>query len=66
LGGTQLAQFEQALNLLIDDLEYSNLSKRGFLKTTFSASEVKAEWFFATTVFENNAMVINEKTIIKS
>ncbi|OUD36274.1 alkaline phosphatase [Flavobacterium sp. FPG59] len=66
LGGTQLAQFEQALNLLIDDLEYSNLSKRGYLKATFSASDVKAEWFFATTVFEEGATVNLEKTITKS
>lgn len=66
LGGTQLAQFEQALNLLIDDLEYSNLSKRGYLKATFSASDVKAEWFFATTVFEESATVNLEKTITKS
>lgn len=66
LGGSQLAQFEQALNLLIDDLEYSNLSKRGFLKATFSAADVKAEWFFAATVFENGATVNLEKTITKS
>nr|WP_314838523.1 alkaline phosphatase D family protein [uncultured Flavobacterium sp.] len=66
LGGTQLAQFEQALNLLIDDLEYSNLSKRGYLKATFSASDVKAEWFFATSVFEEGATVNLEKTITKS
>ncbi len=66
LGGTQLAQFEQALNLLIDDLEYSNLSKRGYLKATFSALDVKAEWFFATSVFEEGATVNLEKTITKS
>ncbi|QZK89218.1 alkaline phosphatase D family protein [Flavobacterium sp. CHNK8] len=66
LGGTQLAQFEQALNLLIDDLEYSNLSKRGYLKATFSASDVKAEWFFATSVFVEGATVNLEKTITKS
>nr|WP_315172804.1 alkaline phosphatase D family protein [uncultured Flavobacterium sp.] len=65
LGGTQLAQFEQALNLLIDDLEYSNLSKRGYLKATFSSADVKAEWFFATTVFEDGATVNLEKTITK-
>lgn len=65
-GSTQIAQFEQALNLLIDDLEYSNLSKRGYLKATFSASDVKAEWFFATSVFEAGALVINEKTIVKN
>lgn len=66
IGGTQLVQFEQALNLLIDDLEYSNLSKRGYLKATFSATDVKAEWFFATTVFEAGAAVNLEKTITKS
>jgi alkaline phosphatase D len=65
-GSAQITQFEQALNLLIDDLEYSNLSKRGYLKATFSASDVKAEWFFATSVFETGALVINEKTIVKS
>ena len=66
IGGTQLVQFEQALNLLIDDLEYSNLSKRGYLKATFSATDVKAEWFFATTVFEAGAAVNLEKTLLRA
>jgi alkaline phosphatase D len=66
IGGTQLLQFEQAMNFLIDDLEYSNLSKRGYLKATFSANDVKAEWFMATTVFDEKATVNLENTITKS
>jgi alkaline phosphatase D len=63
-GATQIAQFEQALNLLIDDLEYSNLSKRGYLKTTFSTTDVKTEWFFASSVFVEGPPLTIEKTIV--
>lgn len=45
-----LAGFEQALALLIDDLNYLDASNRGYTMVTFSTSRVVAEWRFVATI----------------
>jgi len=47
---TQLAGFEQAMQVLIDDLSYLNASQRGFLKMTFTPSQVMGEWIFVDNI----------------
>lgn len=43
-------QFEQLLELLIDDLYYANLNNRGFMTVTFTPSKAEAEWFFVDNI----------------
>jgi alkaline phosphatase D len=41
---------EQAIQLLVDDLQYLNVNQRGYLVVTFTLDQVLAEWRFVTTV----------------
>ncbi len=45
-----LADFEQALTLLIDDANYLDASRRGYVLATFSNSTTKAEWRYVATI----------------
>ncbi|MCB4798927.1 alkaline phosphatase D family protein [Neotamlana laminarinivorans] len=45
-----LAGFEYALTTLVDGLNYFDASKRGFLLTTYTQSEVTSEWIFVNTI----------------
>lgn len=51
---TTIPDFELALTTLIDDLNYVNASKRGFVLTTFTNTEVKADWMYVNTVLDKN------------
>lgn len=51
---TAQAQFEQAIQLLVDDLEYLNAANRGFMKVTFTAAEATAEWIYVSTITETS------------
>ena len=39
-------QLDQALTLLIDDLNYTETYSRGFMRVTFTNNEAKAKWYF--------------------
>lgn len=39
-------QLDQALTLLIDDLNYAETYSRGFMRVTFTNNEAKAKWYF--------------------
>jgi alkaline phosphatase D len=41
---TILSIFEQALTILIDDLNYANISRKGYAQITFTTSRAVAEW----------------------
>jgi len=41
---------EQAIQLLVDDLQYLNANQRGYLVATFTRDEARADWRFVTTV----------------
>lgn len=60
----QTQGFEQAIQLLIDDLEYFNASKRGFLKVNFTHSQAEADYIFTDSVFTENYQTTKEKSII--
>ncbi|WP_105200338.1 alkaline phosphatase D family protein [Pseudoalteromonas sp. T1lg10] len=45
-----IAQMEQVIALLIDDLSYNNLVNRGFLTVTFSAAAAQAQWHYVDTI----------------
>ena len=50
LNPAALAGFEQALALLIDDLQYLDASRRGYTLVNFSINRVVAEWRFVPTI----------------
>lgn len=49
-----LSGFEGALTTLIDDLNYFDASRKGYILTTFTNSNVKAEWVFVDTILSPN------------
>ncbi|WP_288454181.1 alkaline phosphatase D family protein [uncultured Acinetobacter sp.] len=53
----QLQQFEMAFTTLIDELNYTNLNQRGYLKVSFTAQQVQADWIFVSTIKENTYTV---------
>ena len=52
LEGSPQAQgaFEQAIQLLVDDLEYLNAVNRGYMKVTFTKADATAEWIYVDTI----------------
>ncbi|TSE04530.1 alkaline phosphatase D family protein [Aquimarina algiphila] len=45
-----VAGFEQSLEVLINDLQYTDVSSRGYLKVTFTAGEANAQWNIISTI----------------
>ncbi|WP_425657293.1 alkaline phosphatase D family protein [Tenacibaculum ascidiaceicola] len=48
--GASATDLETALGLLIDDLQYGNLSQRGYMKLTVTAAGIQTDWNFVDTV----------------
>lgn len=55
-------ELAQAFSLLIDDLEYANLHKRGYLHIKFTPGSAQAEWRFVDNVFSETYNTTTEKT----
>ncbi len=53
----QLKQFELAFTTLIDELNYTNLNQRGYLKVSFTAQQVQADWIFVDSIKEKTYLV---------
>ncbi len=60
-GGGEIRDFERAIRVLIDDLVYSNASKRGFLQVNFTHSRVDSAYVFVDTVFGKSYHTAVEK-----
>lgn len=52
-----IPQAEQAITLLVDDLQYLNASQRGYLRVTFTTEETRADWRFVSTVKSSDYQV---------
>lgn len=63
---TQAIALAQAFSVLIDDLEYANLYKRGYLHVKFTQGDTVAEWRFVDNVTSEVYTVTTEKTYIIS
>ncbi|WP_348825188.1 alkaline phosphatase D family protein [Flavobacterium aestuarii] len=61
-----LTAFEGALTTLIDDLDYFDASRRGFILTTFTNSNVKAEWVFVNTILSSSYTASIGHTVVYS
>ncbi|SEL72626.1 alkaline phosphatase D [Aquimarina amphilecti] len=59
----QTVGFQQALALLIDDLQYMDATQRGFLQVTFSSSSSEAQWNFINTIAAENYTVTVGETV---
>ncbi|MCO6174869.1 alkaline phosphatase D family protein [Flavobacterium sp. NRK F10] len=57
-----ISGFEDALQLLIDDMDYLNASDRGYVTVKFTPSTVDAEWNFVSSVFTENYTETTERT----
>jgi len=55
-------QLEGVLELLIDDLKYTNTYDRGFMTVTFTADEAIAKWHYVDNYQSNNYNMNNERT----
>jgi alkaline phosphatase D len=62
----QAIALAQAFSSLIDDLEYANLYKRGYLHVKFTAGESHAEWRFVDNVTSEVYTTTTEKTHVMS
>lgn len=58
-----ITEFENAIQLLIDDLNYLNASDRGFLKVTFTPAAASAEYVYVNTVFSNAYSTVSENQV---
>ncbi|TCI93539.1 alkaline phosphatase D family protein [Tenacibaculum sp. M341] len=57
------AQLGTALKLLIDDLKFSNLSDRGYMKLTVNAGAVKTDWNYVDTITEKTFTTTTKNTL---
>ncbi|QNK78443.1 alkaline phosphatase D family protein [Winogradskyella sp. PAMC22761] len=46
-----VAGFQQAITILIDDLNYFDSARRGYMEVTFSPGSATSNWIFVDTVF---------------
>lgn len=58
---SKAVELAQAFTVLIDDLEYANLYKRGYTYLTFTSSGSEAEWRFVDSVTTETINTITEK-----
>ncbi|MEL1252836.1 alkaline phosphatase D family protein [Flavobacterium sp. DGU38] len=61
-----LKGFEAALTTLVDDLNYFDASRRGYILTTFTSSNVKAEWIFVNTILSSSYTTSIGHTVVYS
>jgi len=50
LSGSDKIGFESAVMTLVDDLQYMDASRRGFLEVTFTPEEANAQWKFVSDI----------------
>jgi alkaline phosphatase D len=61
LGAGNAALFEGPLLQLIDDLQYANISDRGYLVVSFSPDETTASWRFVTNIDSTNYGMLDDR-----
>ncbi|CAH0264923.1 Phospholipase D [Chryseobacterium sp. Bi04] len=55
-------ELAQAFSMLIDDLDYANLYKRGYLHVKFTSGSSLAEWRFVDNIISDTYNTVTEKT----
>jgi len=59
---TKAIELAQAFSMLIDDLDYANLYKRGYLHVKFTSGNSLAEWRFVDNIISDTYNTVTEKT----
>ncbi len=54
IDAASISGFENAMQILINDLNYMNSSDRGYLTLTFTSSNLESKWNFVSTIFNEN------------
>lgn len=62
---TAIAGFEQSNALLIDDLQYVDASRRGYVLATFTTSNATAEYRYVAGLESENATTTTGRTIVE-
>ena len=57
-----VAQIEQVIALLVDDLAYNNLVERGYLTVTFTPAKASAKWNYISTIKAREYQVVESRT----
>jgi alkaline phosphatase D len=63
---TTVAGFEQAIALLINDLQYLDAKQRGYIMASFTASQAKSEWRYISTLATKNTATVTGKTVTEA
>ncbi|WP_416444326.1 alkaline phosphatase D family protein [Leeuwenhoekiella sp. A16] len=58
-----VAGFQQAFQLLIDDLNYLNASQRGYVEVTFTQAEATSSWIYVDTITSSSFSATTENTV---
>tara|TARA_R110002020_G_scaffold293535_5_gene509189 strand:- start:111260 stop:112999 length:1740 start_codon:yes stop_codon:yes gene_type:complete len=58
-----VAGFQQAFQLLIDDLNYLNASQRGYVEVTFTQAEATSSWIYVDTITSPSFSATTENTV---
>jgi alkaline phosphatase D len=53
---------EQAIGLLVDDLDYLNVNQRGYMLVTFTPEEARADWYFVDTIKSKDYQIDASRT----
>ncbi len=61
-----MAGFEQAVALLVDDVQYLDASIKGYVMAVFTPDEAKAKYRFVNTITSKNTATITGKTVIEA
>jgi alkaline phosphatase D len=61
-----VAGFEQAIALLINDLQYLDAAQRGYVMASFTATQAKSEWKYVSTLASKNTATVTGKTVTEA
>ncbi|WP_282131098.1 alkaline phosphatase D family protein [Pseudoalteromonas aliena] len=56
-----VAQIEQVIALLVNDLAYNNLVNRGYLTVTFTKEQANAQWNYVSTIKAADYQMLEER-----
>jgi alkaline phosphatase D len=66
LGADAAALFEGPIVTLIDDLQYTNLSDRGWMEVTFTPTAATADWYFVSNVDSTTYTLMENRAVSRS
>jgi alkaline phosphatase D len=66
LGADAAALFEGPIVTLIDDLQYTNLSDRGWMEVTFTPTAATADWYFVSNVDSTTYTLMENRAASRS